>query len=168
MTKVLVADDSETILLLLRTRLEMEGYEVVTAIDGQEVVEALAGAGPGSQPDEREPVQHPDRLDRVARDHSPLLQRPAQIVLADAAAPAMVDEQLHRPRGGGAVSVCRPGALRTAPRAGRMLEPLLGRLPGADPDVGLALDARDLAALARGHQGPRGARPPDPPPGPDA
>jgi two-component system response regulator MprA len=51
MTKVLVADDSETILLLLRTRLEMEGYEVVTAIDGQEVVEALAGAGPGSQPD---------------------------------------------------------------------------------------------------------------------
>ena len=51
MTKVLVADDSETILLLLRTRLEMEGYEVVTAIDGQEVVEALAAAGPGSQPD---------------------------------------------------------------------------------------------------------------------
>ena len=28
MTQVLVADDSETILLLLRTRLEMEGYEV--------------------------------------------------------------------------------------------------------------------------------------------
>jgi two-component system response regulator MprA len=51
MTRVLVADDSETILLLLRTRLEMEGYEVVTANDGQEVIEALAGAGPDSEPD---------------------------------------------------------------------------------------------------------------------
>ena len=51
MIKVLVADDSETILLLLRTRLEMEGYEVSTAADGQEVVEALAGAGPDQQPD---------------------------------------------------------------------------------------------------------------------
>ena len=45
MTKVLVADDSETILLLLRTRLEMEGYDVRTASDGQEVVEKLAEAG---------------------------------------------------------------------------------------------------------------------------
>jgi DNA-binding response OmpR family regulator len=51
MTKVLVADDSETILLLLRTRLEMEGYEVSTASDGQEVFDALAGAGPGQEPD---------------------------------------------------------------------------------------------------------------------
>jgi DNA-binding response OmpR family regulator len=51
MTKVLVADDSETILLLLRTRLEMEGYEVSTAADGQEVVEALDGVGPEGQPD---------------------------------------------------------------------------------------------------------------------
>ena len=51
MTKVLVADDSETILLLLRTRLEMEGYEVFTAADGQEAVEALAAAGPDEQPD---------------------------------------------------------------------------------------------------------------------
>ena len=51
MIRVLVADDSETILLLLRTRLEMEGYEVSTAADGQEVVEALAGAGPDQQPD---------------------------------------------------------------------------------------------------------------------
>lgn len=39
--RVLIADDSETILLLLRTRLEMEGYEVVTAADGVEVVEAV-------------------------------------------------------------------------------------------------------------------------------
>jgi DNA-binding response OmpR family regulator len=51
MTKVLVADDSETILLLLRTRLEMEGYEVDTAADGQEAVEALAAAGPDEKPD---------------------------------------------------------------------------------------------------------------------
>ncbi len=45
MTRVLIADDSETILLLLRTRLEMEGYEVVTAADGVEVIEVLH-AGP--------------------------------------------------------------------------------------------------------------------------
>ena len=45
MAKVLVADDSETILLLLRTRLEMEGYEVETAVDGQEVIETMHGAG---------------------------------------------------------------------------------------------------------------------------
>jgi DNA-binding response OmpR family regulator len=51
MTRVLVADDSETILLLLRTRLEMEGYEVSTAADGQEVVEALAETDPGQEPD---------------------------------------------------------------------------------------------------------------------
>ncbi len=41
MARILVADDSETILLLLRTRLEMEGHEVATASDGQEVLEAL-------------------------------------------------------------------------------------------------------------------------------
>ena len=40
-TRVLIADDSETILLLLRTRLEMEGYEVITAADGVEVVETV-------------------------------------------------------------------------------------------------------------------------------
>jgi DNA-binding response OmpR family regulator len=51
MTRVLVADDSETILLLLRTRLEMEGYEVSTAADGQEVVETLAETDPGQRPD---------------------------------------------------------------------------------------------------------------------
>jgi DNA-binding response OmpR family regulator len=44
--RVLIADDSETILLLLRTRLEMEGYEVVTAADGVEVIETLHGPGP--------------------------------------------------------------------------------------------------------------------------
>jgi CheY-like chemotaxis protein len=41
MTRVLVADDSETILLLMRTRLELAGYEVETAADGQEVTERL-------------------------------------------------------------------------------------------------------------------------------
>lgn len=46
-TRVLIADDSETILLLLRTRLEMEGYEVVTAVDGVEVVELMSR---GSEP----------------------------------------------------------------------------------------------------------------------
>jgi DNA-binding response OmpR family regulator len=46
MTQVLVADDSETILLLLRTRLEMEGYEVITAADGEEAMEALEDAHP--------------------------------------------------------------------------------------------------------------------------
>jgi two-component system response regulator MprA len=47
--RVLVADDSETILLLLRTRLEMAGYEVETAADGQEVLDAIrrrAESGP--------------------------------------------------------------------------------------------------------------------------
>lgn len=44
--RVLIADDSETILLLLRTRLEMEGYEVVTAEDGVEVIEAIEQGPP--------------------------------------------------------------------------------------------------------------------------
>jgi len=39
--RILVGDDSETILLLLRTRLEMEGHEVETAADGQEIVDAV-------------------------------------------------------------------------------------------------------------------------------
>ena len=44
MAKILVADDSETILLLMRTRLEMEGHEVESAADGQEVVDAVRSA----------------------------------------------------------------------------------------------------------------------------
>jgi DNA-binding response OmpR family regulator len=48
--RVLIADDSETILLLMRTRLEMEGYEVVTAADGVEVLETMRRE-PGSGPD---------------------------------------------------------------------------------------------------------------------
>jgi len=45
MTRILVADDSETILLLMRTRLEMAGYEVETAADGQEVMDVLHNGG---------------------------------------------------------------------------------------------------------------------------
>ncbi len=44
MARILVADDSETILLLMRTRLEMAGHEVETAADGQEVVDAVHAA----------------------------------------------------------------------------------------------------------------------------
>jgi DNA-binding response OmpR family regulator len=46
MARILVADDSETILLLLRTRLEMEGHAVETAADGQEVVDKVDAADP--------------------------------------------------------------------------------------------------------------------------
>lgn len=45
MTRILVVDDSETVLLLLQRRLEIEGYEVVTATDGQEALDAVEGAG---------------------------------------------------------------------------------------------------------------------------
>jgi two-component system, OmpR family, manganese sensing response regulator len=48
MARILLADDSETILLLLRTRLEMEGHEVTTACDGQEAVDLVSG---GEAPD---------------------------------------------------------------------------------------------------------------------
>jgi two-component system response regulator MprA len=50
MTRILVADDSETILLLLRTRLELAGFEVDTATDGQEAVDAVSG-DPAGGPD---------------------------------------------------------------------------------------------------------------------
>jgi two-component system alkaline phosphatase synthesis response regulator PhoP len=51
MARVLVADDSETILLLMRTRLEMAGYEVETACDGQEVTERWQNGEAGPLPD---------------------------------------------------------------------------------------------------------------------
>jgi CheY-like chemotaxis protein len=41
MARILVADDSETILLLIRTRLELAGHEVETACDGQEAIDAV-------------------------------------------------------------------------------------------------------------------------------
>ena len=43
MSRILVADDSETVLLMLQRRLEMSGYDVSTATDGEQVLEALAG-----------------------------------------------------------------------------------------------------------------------------
>jgi CheY-like chemotaxis protein len=49
-TRLLVADDSETVLLMLQRRLEMEGYEVVTASDGFEALNRLREAG-ASKPD---------------------------------------------------------------------------------------------------------------------
>lgn len=45
MARILVADDSETILLLLRTRLEMEGHAVQTATDGEEVTALVRDGG---------------------------------------------------------------------------------------------------------------------------
>ena len=45
MATILVADDSETILLLMRTRLEMEGHEVQTAADGEGVLALMRGGG---------------------------------------------------------------------------------------------------------------------------
>jgi two-component system response regulator MprA len=50
MTRLLVADDSETVLLMLQRRLEMEGYEVITATDGFEALERLREAG-SDEPD---------------------------------------------------------------------------------------------------------------------
>jgi two-component system, OmpR family, response regulator MprA len=50
MTRLLVADDSETVLLMLQRRLEMEGYEVVTATDGVEALDRLREAG-AEEPD---------------------------------------------------------------------------------------------------------------------
>jgi two-component system alkaline phosphatase synthesis response regulator PhoP len=46
MKRVLIADDSETILLLMRTRLELAGYTVETATDGQEVTERVVESEP--------------------------------------------------------------------------------------------------------------------------
>jgi DNA-binding response OmpR family regulator len=50
MTRLLVADDSETVLLMLQRRLEMAGYDVVTATDGKEVLEQLDRLGRDDTP----------------------------------------------------------------------------------------------------------------------
>jgi DNA-binding response OmpR family regulator len=47
MTRLLVADDSETVLLMLQRRLEAAGYEVETATDGVEVVNAIESGSNG-------------------------------------------------------------------------------------------------------------------------
>ena|SRR5918995_243005 len=51
MTRLLVADDSETVLLMLQRRLEMAGYEVTTATDGREAMKAVEEAGTEREPD---------------------------------------------------------------------------------------------------------------------
>ncbi len=51
MARILVADDSETILLLMRTRLELAGHDVRTASDGQEVTEMVTADGPDGAPE---------------------------------------------------------------------------------------------------------------------
>ena len=51
MTRLLVADDSETVLLMLQRRLEASGYEVETATDGVEVIDAIENADGKSAPD---------------------------------------------------------------------------------------------------------------------
>lgn len=51
MTRLLVADDSETVLLMLQRRLEMAGYEVTTATDGQEALKAVEEASKDHEPD---------------------------------------------------------------------------------------------------------------------
>lgn len=45
MTRLLVADDSETVLLMLQRRLEMSGYDVTTATDGQQAIDRVKEAG---------------------------------------------------------------------------------------------------------------------------
>jgi CheY-like chemotaxis protein len=50
LTRLLVADDSETVLLMLQRRLEIEGYDVVTATDGFEALERLRDAN-SQEPD---------------------------------------------------------------------------------------------------------------------
>ena len=51
MTRLLVADDSETVLLMLQRRLEASGYEVDTATDGVEVLDAIDAADGKAPPD---------------------------------------------------------------------------------------------------------------------
>jgi two-component system response regulator MprA len=51
MTRLLVADDSETVLLMLRRRLELAGYEIQTAIDGREVLDLFGPDGANERPD---------------------------------------------------------------------------------------------------------------------
>ena len=51
MSRVLVAEDSASIRLLLRRRLEMEGHEVIEASDGVEVLDRLETRAGGHSPD---------------------------------------------------------------------------------------------------------------------
>lgn len=44
--RVLVVDDSEVIRTLITVNLEMEGFEVITAVDGQDALEKILDAHP--------------------------------------------------------------------------------------------------------------------------
>jgi len=46
MSRILVAEDSGTILLLLRKRLELAGHEVIPAVDGREALSQARAAEP--------------------------------------------------------------------------------------------------------------------------
>ncbi|MCA1840301.1 MAG: response regulator transcription factor [Actinomycetota bacterium] len=46
MPKILIADDDPIIIKLLQVNLEMEGYEVITAEDGQDAVEKASANDP--------------------------------------------------------------------------------------------------------------------------
>ncbi len=131
---------------------------------------SACSAWPGVELDEREPVEHPDRADRVVRDHGALGERPADVLVVDPAAPPAVDEQLHQPVADRFLSPVRRGRRRLVPSAPRprgVLEALLGRLPLPDARLRLALDPSDLGQLLLGHEGDRAARPPHPSGAPD-
>src|SRR3954464_8746772 len=63
---------------------------------GLRALEPFDGTGgvPRVELDEREPLQHPDRADRVLGDDPPLGERPSHILLTDPAARTSIDEQL--------------------------------------------------------------------------
>jgi CheY-like chemotaxis protein len=44
--RVLVVDDDDVIRQLITVNLELEGFDVVTAVDGQDALEKVKGAGP--------------------------------------------------------------------------------------------------------------------------
>ena len=107
MIRVLVADDSETILLLLRTRLELAGYEVETAADGQEVTERWQRGAPADLPDLLlldAMMPRKSGLDALRELRAAGVDTPALIVSAhqdatDANAPSDLDVSgfLHKP-----------------------------------------------------------------------
>src|SRR6476646_7860097 len=130
-------------------------------------------------------MQDVNVVDRLLGQHGALAQRPAQVLLVDAAALAPVDEKLHGlpviaglALGSGAVpagslllfaatAFLRVIFLRVialalaAPRPRRVLEALLGGLPLADRGLDIALDTVDLVTLRRRHKGDRTACAPD-------
>lgn len=86
MARILVADDSETILLLLRTRLEIQGFDVDTAADGQEVID-IVSRGPAGVPDLLlldAMMPHKSGLDALRELRAAGVQTPALIVSAHA------------------------------------------------------------------------------------